>query len=122
MSRVLCALDTGRLFTFFGHCHAALSRRLYACSVMLALGNAERLLYQLYLLAHDFAQPVSGGVAIDLPLRPRRDLGPLVALGPPALTRALNELEAAGRVRTEASGRIVVRGLEPRATATRRPR
>jgi CRP-like cAMP-binding protein len=106
--RALAMLSADELIAFLGHCHAALSRQLYARCVLLTQGNAERLFYELRLLAQDFPIPVRDGVAIGVPLWPRAELAALVSLTPAALTRALGDLEGAGLVRVDAARRIVV--------------
>jgi CRP-like cAMP-binding protein len=108
-AEVLGALSAEDLLAFFDSCHVALARQLYTRCVLLSLGNAERLLYLLHVLAHDFPRPVAGGVEIALPLQPSRDLAPLVAASRTALSRALSDLQAAGHLRIE-SGRLAVRG------------
>jgi CRP-like cAMP-binding protein len=114
LTRVLGMLSANELFRFLGYCHAALSRRLYARCRMLTLSNAERLLYQLHLLASDFPASAPDGTAIALPLGVRRELASLVGATPVAVTRAMNELIKAERIRIEPGGRIVVHDARPR--------
>jgi CRP-like cAMP-binding protein len=109
LSRMLGMLSADELFRFLGYCHAALSRQLYVRCRMLGLSHAERLLYQLHLLSRDFPEPARGGTAIALPDGGlRRELAQLIGIEAGPLSRALNALARAERIRVEDDGRIVV--------------
>lgn len=105
-AEVLGLLSPDEVLRFFAYCHAGLSRQLHTRSVMLGLKNNERLLYQLRILARDFPARSKGVATIGLPLRARRDLAPLVAINPTALSRALADLESDRLVRIDSDGRI----------------
>jgi CRP-like cAMP-binding protein len=110
MLRVLETLSPSQLLVLLAYCHDALCRQLHDRTVMLPLGNSERLLYQLHVLAADFPRAMPEGTVIDLPLNLRRDLAPLVATDPTGITRAKDDLEAAGRIKFLDDGRVVVLG------------
>src|SRR5207245_561198 len=82
---------------YLGYCHETLLQYLYHRCVMLPMETADRLLYQLHVLAAEFPEPVKDGTVMDLQLRPRRLLGSLVAANDLVLGRALAELESAER-------------------------
>jgi CRP-like cAMP-binding protein len=115
MIAALAELSPEQILKFLSHLHIALSRQLYDRCVTLGLGNTERLLYQLARLASDFPDERADGVRIDLPIRPSRDLAPMLAMSRTVFSRAFSALKAAGRVVIAPDGAIVVRRAQPDA-------
>ncbi len=110
MARVVEVLSPEELLHFLGYCYAGLSQHLFDKCVLLPMSTPERLLYQLQVLARDFPCSTAEGTIIDLPLRPRRDLAPLIASNPWSLGRALVQLKRAERIRQLSDGRFLVLG------------
>jgi len=76
---------------------------------MLSLPPTYRLLYQLHVLAHDFASPHDEGTVIAISFR-RGHLADLIATDPYSVSRALKELRDAHRIRIMPDRRILVLG------------
>jgi CRP-like cAMP-binding protein len=119
-SRVLAKAKPEEVLRFLIFCHVGLSRQLFNRCRMLTQDNVERLRGQLDILARDFPKPARDGVAVGLPLRPRRDLAALIGVSPTELSRALSRLQATKAVRVEPDGRLVVRAVPPGTTHPRR--
>lgn len=112
LHRAVESLLPEQILAFLGYCHDALSRHLYDRTIMLSLGNAERLLYQLHVLAADFGKPVRDGTVIDLPLSFGGDLRPLIATNASGMAHAKHDLLDSRRIDLLDDKRIVVRGLQ----------
>ena len=117
LSRVLGMLSADELLTFLGYCHASLSRQLFARCYMLCLGNADRLLYQLHLLARDFPDRAQDGCAIGIPVDLRHHLPSLIGASPGTFARLFAELRSRGYVHIDGTGRLVVCGVTPASQA-----
>ncbi|TMA75821.1 MAG: Crp/Fnr family transcriptional regulator [Deltaproteobacteria bacterium] len=117
MMKITGMLSGSQFLRYLGYCHETLLQYLYHRCVMLPMETADRLLYQLHVLAAEFPEPVKDGTVIDLQLRPRRLLGSLVAANDRVLGRALAELKQAERIRILPDGRILVVGYFASRTA-----
>jgi CRP-like cAMP-binding protein len=97
LAGVLARMPADRLLRLMAYSWRALSRHLFDRCRMPLLRLGDRLLLELGTLAHDFGQPIAGGVRIDVRVT-HAQLADLVGGSRAAVCRELAELVSRGRL------------------------
>jgi CRP-like cAMP-binding protein len=97
LAGVLARLPADRLLRLMAYSWRALSRHLFDRCRMPLLRLGDRLLLELGTLAHDFGQPIAGGIRIDVRVT-HAQLANLVGGSRAAVCRELAELVGRGRL------------------------